>query len=74
MVYVVDIRSDRSSEAGPLENRKSLLGRLLRFMACHNHPQSKDTAGELLWAVCGRDGELFVSYYQVANGSVDVVC
>lgn len=51
---------DRSPEAGPLEDRKGLLGTLLRFMACMNHPQSKSTAGELLWAVCDQDGASYI--------------
>lgn len=48
---------DRSLDAGPLESRKGLLGDLLRLMACSHHLQARDTAGELLWAICNGDGE-----------------
>ncbi|ORY31806.1 guanine nucleotide exchange factor synembryn-domain-containing protein [Naematelia encephala] len=43
---------DRSKEAGPLESRRGVLGDLLRLMQCATHPSSRDTAGELLWAIC----------------------
>nr|WVH01956.1 guanine nucleotide exchange factor [Naematelia aurantialba] len=43
---------DRTNEAGPLESRRGVLGDLLRLMQCANHPSSRDTAGELLWAIC----------------------
>ncbi len=49
--------SDRSPEAGPLEARKGLLGNLLRLIACSGHLQARNTAGELVWAVCDGDGE-----------------
>ena len=50
-------RSDRSPEAGALEKRKGLLGTLLRFMTCTNHPQTRATAGELLWSIHDGDGK-----------------
>ncbi|WWC62884.1 uncharacterized protein I303_105482 [Kwoniella dejecticola CBS 10117] len=46
---------DRSPEAGPLEARKGTLGNILRLMGCAGHPQSKTTAGELMWAICKND-------------------
>ncbi|WWC96479.1 hypothetical protein V866_003347 [Kwoniella sp. B9012] len=46
---------DRSPEAGPLENRKGTLGNLLRLMGCAGHTQCKNTAGELMWAICKGD-------------------
>nr|XP_019013018.1 uncharacterized protein I206_02515 [Kwoniella pini CBS 10737]OCF51799.1 hypothetical protein I206_02515 [Kwoniella pini CBS 10737] len=46
---------DRSPEAGPLENRKGTLGNILRLMGCAGHLQSKNTAGELMWAICKGD-------------------
>ncbi|WWC88355.1 uncharacterized protein L201_003265 [Kwoniella dendrophila CBS 6074] len=46
---------DRSPEAGPLESRKGALGDILRLMGCAGHTQSKNTAGELMWAICNND-------------------
>ncbi|WWD18750.1 hypothetical protein CI109_103204 [Kwoniella shandongensis] len=46
---------DRSSGAGPLEARKGTLGNILRLMGCAGHPQTKNTAGELMWAICKGD-------------------
>jgi len=34
-----------------------MLGHLLRFMGCTTWINSKIAAGELLFEVCGRDGE-----------------
>jgi hypothetical protein len=48
---------DRSAEAGPLEKRRGLLGQLLRLMQTGRHFASRDSAGELIWAICGGDGE-----------------
>lgn len=47
---------DRSPEAGPLESRKGLLGNILRLMTCAGHTQTRNAAGELMWAVCNGDG------------------
>ncbi|WVW85027.1 hypothetical protein I302_107063 [Kwoniella bestiolae CBS 10118] len=46
---------DRSSQAGPLEGRKGTLGDLLRLMGCAGHIQCRNTAGELMWAICKGD-------------------
>jgi hypothetical protein len=48
---------DRSPERGPLETRPGLLGTLLRFMNSHVYTHCRDTAGELIWAVCDGDGK-----------------
>ena len=63
---------DRSPQAGPLESRPGLLGTLLRFMNSHVHMHCRDTAGELIWAVCGGDGELEYSSPEltVSEGTV----
>jgi hypothetical protein len=47
--------SDRSPEAGPLEKRPTILGTILRLMNGVRHTSSRDTACELIWAVCGSD-------------------
>ncbi|WVF68758.1 hypothetical protein IAT40_003530 [Kwoniella sp. CBS 6097] len=46
---------DRSAEAGALESRKGTLGNILRLMGCAGHTQSRNTAGELMWAICKGD-------------------
>ncbi|KAK8858858.1 hypothetical protein IAR55_003088 [Kwoniella newhampshirensis] len=46
---------DRSAAAGPLESRNGTLGNILRLMGCAGHPQTKNTAGELMWAICKGD-------------------
>ncbi|OXM75967.1 hypothetical protein C364_06519 [Cryptococcus neoformans Bt63] len=46
---------DRSPEAGPLVSRKGLLGNILRLMTCAGHTQTRNAAGELMWAVCNGD-------------------
>lgn len=50
---------DRSTQAAPLETRPGVLGDLLRLMQSSIHLKCRDTAGELLWAVCGGDAALF---------------
>ncbi|WVQ96285.1 hypothetical protein IAU59_003389 [Kwoniella sp. CBS 9459] len=58
-LYLTDIllppNIDRSPEAGALESRKGTLGDLLRLMGCAGHTQSRNTAGELMWAICKGD-------------------
>ncbi|GMK55039.1 hypothetical protein CspeluHIS016_0200950 [Cutaneotrichosporon spelunceum] len=44
---------DRSQGAGPLESRPGLLGTLLRLLDSTVHVQSRDTAGEFLFAMAG---------------------
>ncbi|ORX37095.1 guanine nucleotide exchange factor [Kockovaella imperatae] len=46
---------DRSAQAGPLEKRPGLLGAILRCMQSSSHHQTRDTAGELMWAICQGD-------------------
>ncbi|WVQ84382.1 hypothetical protein IAT38_006534 [Cryptococcus sp. DSM 104549] len=46
---------DRSPEAGPLEMRKGVLGNILRLMGCAGHTQTRNAAGEFMWAVCKGD-------------------
>ncbi|OCF35034.1 hypothetical protein I316_03074 [Kwoniella heveanensis BCC8398] len=46
---------DRSPAAGALESRKGTLGNILRLMGCAGHTQSRNTAGELMWAICKGD-------------------
>ncbi|OCF75348.1 hypothetical protein I204_04203 [Kwoniella mangroviensis CBS 8886] len=46
---------DRSPEGGPLESRKGTLGNILRLMGCAGHTQCKNTAGEMMWAICKGD-------------------
>lgn len=48
---------DRSEGAGTLESRQGTLGGLLRLMGCTRFPSSRAAAGELIWVICGRDGE-----------------
>ncbi|KLT39826.1 hypothetical protein CC85DRAFT_330437 [Cutaneotrichosporon oleaginosum] len=44
---------DRSPAAGPLESRPGLLGTLLRLLDSTAHVQTRDTAGEFLFALAG---------------------
>lgn len=37
-------------------SRKGLLGNILRLMTCAGHTQTRNAAGELMWAVCNGDG------------------
>nr|ODN92333.1 hypothetical protein L204_05432 [Cryptococcus depauperatus CBS 7855] len=46
---------DRSPEAGPLESRKGILGNILQLMTCGGHNQTRNSAGELMWAVCNEN-------------------
>lgn len=39
-----------------------MLGTLLVLMRCTSHPNSRDTAGELLWAICNSDGGCHPSF------------
>ncbi|KAK4688560.1 hypothetical protein P7C73_g1537, partial [Tremellales sp. Uapishka_1] len=48
---------NRSAEAGSLESRRGLLGDLIRLMNASSHSACRDTAGELLWAICSSDCE-----------------
>ncbi|KAL0240580.1 hypothetical protein I308_106377 [Cryptococcus tetragattii IND107] len=52
---LLPVSLDRSPEAGPLESRKGLLGNILRLMTCAGHTQTRNAAGELMWAVCNGD-------------------
>ncbi|KJE00544.1 hypothetical protein I311_05884 [Cryptococcus gattii NT-10] len=52
---LLPVSLDRSPEAGPLEWRKGLLGNILRLMTCAGHTQTRNAAGELMWAVCNGD-------------------
>jgi hypothetical protein len=47
---------DRSIEAGPIERRKNTLGMILTLMGSGEYHQCRDTAGELMWEICGGDG------------------
>jgi hypothetical protein len=53
--------SDRSDEAGPLEKRPTILGTLIRLMNGVKHTSSRDTACELIWALCGSDRKSYTS-------------
>ncbi|WVQ73410.1 hypothetical protein IAR50_002982 [Cryptococcus sp. DSM 104548] len=46
---------DRTPEAGPIEQRKGLLGNILRLMSCGGHTVTRISAGEFMWAVCNGD-------------------
>ena len=50
---------DRSIASGPLEKRSGTLGTLLRCMNSSSHLQTRDSAGEFLWALSDDDGEPF---------------
>ncbi|KIR32221.1 hypothetical protein I352_05454 [Cryptococcus deuterogattii MMRL2647] len=52
---LLPVSLDRSPEAGPLESRKGSLGNILRLMTCAGHTQTRNAAGELMWAVCNGD-------------------
>ncbi|WVO24978.1 uncharacterized protein IAS62_006361 [Cryptococcus decagattii] len=52
---LLPVSLDRSPEAGPLESREGLLGNILRLMTCAGHTQTRNAAGELMWAVCNGD-------------------
>lgn len=62
--------SDRSAKTGPLEGRPGLLGTLLRLLDNTTFVVTRDSAGELLWAMAGGDASVLcneVGYGVVAG-------
>lgn len=64
---------DRQAGSEPLEKRPGLLGALLRVLNCTSHPQSRDTAGELFWSVCGANGGESVAQLTTAHDLCDEI-
>lgn len=56
---------DRSTAAGPLEERSDVLGYMLRLSRSAINHVTAAAVGEVLWVICGENGELLGTFSTV---------